>query len=155
MMTEVRVDKRRRVLHIRFADGVQGEIPIKDLKGYEKLDLDRVELPNPYAILIGVQGESEPTGIPWDFARTYCDLKYAGRVEQRRRRDYHVLARNLRRLRTQRRWTQEGLAQRSGVSRITISRIENEDEQSSRFETLEKLANAFGVSLAKLFQVKA
>ncbi len=151
MMTEVRVDKRRRVLRIRFADGIRGEIPLTALKGHEKLDLDRVELPTPYAILIGVQGESEPTGIPWDFARYYCDPEYAHQLEEWNKRDRHVLARNLRRLRTQRGWSQAELADHAAVSHITISRLESDGEQSPRMETLERLAEALGVGLADLF----
>ncbi len=154
MMTEVWVDERRRVLGVKFADGVQGEIPLKALKFHEKLDLKRIELPNPYVILIGVQGETEPIGVPWDFARLYCDPDYAEQVQRQQKRDRRVLAQNVKRLRAQRRWTQQELAKRSGVSRITISRIENEDEQSPRVETLEKLAEALGVSLAELFQAE-
>ncbi len=152
MITEVWVDEARRVLGVRFADGVQGEVPLQELKRSEKLDVQRVELPNPYVVLLGVRGEAEPLGIPWDFARFYCDPNYAERVRQRQSRDRLVLAQRVKRLRTQLGWTQQELARRAGISRITISRIENEKDPSPRVETLEKLANALGVKLAELFQ---
>lgn len=152
MMTEVRVDKRRRVLVVRFADGAQGEVPLKDLKRHEKLDLERIELDSPYVLLIGVRGEKESIGVPWDFVRIYCDSEYADRVRKRQLRDRRILAHSLKRLRAQRGWTQEELAQRSGVSRVTISRFESEAEPSPRVETLEKLADALEVSLVDLFQ---
>ncbi len=155
MMTEVWVDEERRVLGVRFADGVQGEIPLQELKHAEKLDLRRVELPNPYVVFLGVQGEEEPVGIPWDFARFYCDPKYAEKVRQGQGRERRALAQNVKRLRSQRGWTQRELARRSRVSRITISRIENENEPAPRVETLERLAEAFGVSLAELFRDSA
>ena len=47
-------------------------------------------------------------------------------------------------LRTAKAWTQEELAKRSGVRRVTISRIENEQTKGVDFETLEKLAAALG-----------
>jgi DNA-binding XRE family transcriptional regulator len=152
MMTEVQVDERRRVLKVKFADGAQGEVPLKDLKKHEKLDLERIELDSPYVLWIGVRGEEEPMGVPWDFVRMYCDSEYLEQVRQRQQRDCRTLAHNLKLLRTQRGWTQEELARRSGVSRVTISRIENEDEPFPRLETLEKLADALDISLAELFQ---
>lgn len=47
-------------------------------------------------------------------------------------------------LRTAKAWTQEELAKRSGVRRVTISRIENEQTKGVDFETLERLARALG-----------
>ena len=155
MIMEVRVDKRRQVLQVKFADGNSGDVPIKAIQGHERLDLDRVELSDPYVILIGLQGEAEPVGIPWDFARIYCDPAYAEQVQQRRERDRQALAHNLKRLRSLRGWSQEELAKHSGVNRITISCIENESEQSPRFETLEKLAETLNVGLATLFKPAA
>jgi DNA-binding XRE family transcriptional regulator len=150
MMTQVRVDRRRRVLHVQFADGVSGDIPLRVLSEHEKLDFDRLALEDPYVIHIGTIGDREPTGIPWDFARYYCDPAYAKQVAQRQQRDKRTLAQHLRRLRHKQGWTQEHLAKRSRVSRITINRLENEVEQSPRFETLERLAEAFGIELSQL-----
>ena len=155
MMIKVQVDKRRRVLHVQFADGVSGDIPLREISDHEKLDLDQLELENPYVIQIGAIGDAEPTGIPWDFARYYCDPAYAKQVEQRHQRDRRTLAQQLKRLRVKHGWTQEQLAKRSGVSRITINRLENEVEQSPRLETLERLAEAFEIELAQLLAVEA
>lgn len=152
MITEVRVDKHRQVLQVKFADGNSGDVPIKAIQGHEGLDLDRVELSDPYVILIGVQGEAEPVGIPWDFARIYCDPAYAEQVKQRNKRDRHALAQNLKQLRSGQGWSQEELAKHSGVSRIMIGRLENEGVSSLSLETLEKLAEALNVDLATLFK---
>lgn len=150
MMTKVQVDKRRRVLHVQFADGISGDIPLRTISDHEKLDLDRLKLEDPYVIQIGVVGAAEALGIPWDFARYYCDPSYAKQVEQRHKRDRQTIAQQLRRLRHKQAWTQEQLAKRSRVSRITINRLENEVEQSPRLETLERLAEAFGIELSQL-----
>jgi putative transcriptional regulator len=151
MITQVSVDRRRRVLLVQFADGLRGEVPLKPLKEYHQLDLERVELPDPYVIRIGVVGDAEPAGIPWDFARYYCDPAYAQRVDNQTRADRQILGHRLRELRAQQGWAQEELSQRSGVSRITINRLENAHEQSPRLETVEKLAAALRVELAELF----
>lgn len=47
--------------------------------------------------------------------------------------------------------TQEELAKRSGVSRTTISALENGVEKNTTAQTLLKLAAALNVSLDKLF----
>lgn len=46
--------------------------------------------------------------------------------------------------------TQTELAERSGVSRATVNRIENGKEETST-KTLEKIASALGVCVEELF----
>jgi transcriptional regulator with XRE-family HTH domain len=48
-------------------------------------------------------------------------------------------------LRTAKGWTQEQLAQRAGVSRVTISRIESDENRRIDYDVLEKLADALEV----------
>ncbi|WP_249689616.1 XRE family transcriptional regulator [Stappia sp. WLB 29] len=60
-----------------------------------------------------------------------------------------ALADHLRSLRTDRELTLQELAQTSGVSRATLSRIEN-GEVSPTAETLGRLASAFGLPLSQL-----
>jgi len=152
MITEVRVDQHKKVIFVRFADGAKGEIPLKDLKDHQKLDLSQVSLPDPYGVEIAVKGENEPSGFPWDFARMYCDPDYAAQVKRLNTQYDQALARNLKRLRQGRGWSQEELEKRAGVSRVTISRIETEEGQSSRVYTLDRLAKALGVQVADLFK---
>ena len=47
--------------------------------------------------------------------------------------------------------TQEELARRSGVSRQTISSIEQNDNKAVSSRTLEKLAQALGTTIGNLF----
>lgn len=56
---------------------------------------------------------------------------------------YHQV--QLKTLREERGWSQEELARRSGVSRVTLSRIENDPGYSPRTSTFEKLAAAFDI----------
>ena len=54
-------------------------------------------------------------------------------------------------LRKKRRWSQEELAQFSGVSRTNIIRLESEEDVITTTETLKKIADAFGVTVKYLF----
>ena len=54
-------------------------------------------------------------------------------------------------LREKRKWSQEELAHISGVSRTNIIRLEGEKEVVTTTDTLQKLADAFGVSIKYLF----
>jgi len=53
-------------------------------------------------------------------------------------------------LRKRRGWTQEELAKRAGVRRATIHALER--GASPRLDTLEKLAQAFGVKVSQLLR---
>jgi transcriptional regulator with XRE-family HTH domain len=57
----------------------------------------------------------------------------------------------LKRRRLQRGWTQQALADRAGVARNTIARLETGNRRPS-FEMLERLARAFKLSLADLLR---
>ena len=62
---------------------------------------------------------------------------------------HHALAERLRGLRLERRLTLQELAERSGVSRASLSRIENA-EVSPTAETLGRLAAAFGTPMTQI-----
>jgi transcriptional regulator with XRE-family HTH domain len=49
-------------------------------------------------------------------------------------------------------WTQERLANEADVSRITVIRIESDDNKRIDYEVLEKLANALGVDAGLLIR---
>ena len=59
------------------------------------------------------------------------------------------LAERIRTLRTREGWTLQELADRSSVSRATLSRIENA-EVSPNTQVLAKLCSAFGLTLTRL-----
>jgi len=57
----------------------------------------------------------------------------------------------LKRRRLERGWTQQALADRAGVARNTIARLETGNRRPS-FQMLERLARAFRLSLADLLR---
>ncbi len=65
------------------------------------------------------------------------------------RRARLILARRMRLLRASRGWTQETLAELSGLHRTYISGIERASRNIG-IDALEKLATAFGLTLAEL-----
>lgn len=54
-------------------------------------------------------------------------------------------------LRKKRRWSQEELAEKSGVSRTIITRLESTPDVTTTTKTLQAIADAFGVSIKYLF----
>lgn len=60
------------------------------------------------------------------------------------------IGRRVKALRDAQGWTQDDLVRKSGLSRQSISRLENEDDYDLRINTLESLARAFNVPLMQL-----
>ena len=60
----------------------------------------------------------------------------------------------LRELRVAKGWSQNELAEQSGVRRVTISRIENDQTAGIEFDTLERLGRALGCDPAFLIVKK-
>lgn len=55
-------------------------------------------------------------------------------------------------LRTAKGWTQQELARKAGVSRLTVINVERGDARRVDFDVLEKLADALGVDPAVLLE---
>lgn len=58
-------------------------------------------------------------------------------------------------IRESRDMTQEELAEKSGVSRVTISGLENGTERNTTSKTLVKIASALGVTVDQIFFMEA
>ncbi|HDR8858147.1 TPA: helix-turn-helix transcriptional regulator [Burkholderia territorii] len=63
-----------------------------------------------------------------------------------------VLAINLRRMRAERGWTQEDLAEHSGLDRSFIAHVERQVRNIS-LDNMERLARALDVPISKLFEL--
>lgn len=133
-------------LYVRFADEREGVIPLEELKLPGQPD--RVILPDPYVIEIHlVDGTVEE--VPWDFARHFADPNYRARSEAAGERGRRLFGERLRSVRSEQGLTQEELAERAGVNRVTIARFEA-GKQLPRYRTLVALADGLGVPIERL-----
>ncbi len=57
----------------------------------------------------------------------------------------------LREIRMERGMSQEELAEKAGMSRTTISKIENDEEANVNTRTVAKIAEVFGVNPSEIF----
>ena len=127
-------------VEVTFADGRSGGIPFGDARGMEGKRLAALELPSPHELILRAT-TGEAVDIPWDFARHYCDPGYRARAEAAASRGRDATGRRIRSLRKRAVMTQQELASKAGIGRVTLVRIEN-GEQLPRFETLTALADA-------------
>lgn len=151
MMTRVEVDKTRRRLRVGFADGRVATVPVAEIEQAGRpvrLDLDRVELPDPYVILIP-NSEGGTEEVPWDLVRHYADAEFTRLEQEQDELSRRALGEQLRRLREGSSLTQAELGKRAGVGRVTVARIEN-GRRYARTETLRRLARSLGVPLVEL-----
>ncbi|HID57335.1 TPA: XRE family transcriptional regulator [Candidatus Poribacteria bacterium] len=144
MLTRVELSPQGILVH--FADDREGLIPLKVLK--LSSPPEQVSLPDPYTFHLHL-ANGDVKEFPWDYARHFADEGYRERSEQAAARGRRLLGKRLQRLRRQAGLSQEELAERAGISRVTIARIET-GEQSPRYETLIALAKGLGSSLDQL-----
>ena len=130
-------------IEMSFADGSKGLIPYADIPEIkERAAMLSLELPNPYEMVLEtVQGEK--VGVPWDFARHYCEASYRPTVETIAMWGRQNLGERIRQFRESAGLTQEALAQAADIGRVTLVRLER-GEQTPRFKTLDAIARALG-----------
>jgi DNA-binding XRE family transcriptional regulator len=131
---------------VRFADDREGLIPFEELKlGAEPQE---IHLPSPYVLEI-LLSEGSREELPWDYVRAFVDPEYRARAQAEARRGRKLLGKRLSRLRRETGLSQEELAARSGISRVTIARLEA-GEQDPHYQTLCALAKGLGLPLEQL-----
>lgn len=144
MITSARLSKDG--ILVRFADEQEGLIPLEELKFAAKPQ--EIHLPNPYVLEVILRDKSREE-LPWDYLRAFVDLKYRARAEAEGRRGQRLLGERLKRLRRKAGFSQEALAAKAGISRVTIARLEA-GEQDPHYETLRTLAQGLGLPLERL-----
>lgn len=133
-------------LRVSFADEREGLIPWEELK--LKAQPEEIRLPTPYVLELLLEG-GDVEELPWDYLRAWVDPEYRSRAEEEARRGRRLLGERLKRLRGRKGLSQEALAKRSGISRVTVARLEA-GEQDPHYETLRALAKGLGLPLEKL-----
>ena len=129
---------------MRFTDDKEGLVPFEEL-GAEP---EKVQLPSPYLLEIHLK-DGRQEELPWDYVRAFVDPEYRARAQEEGRRGRQLLGERLKRLRGEAGLSQEALAAKSGISRVTITRLEA-GEQDPHYETLLALAQGLGLPLERL-----
>lgn len=133
-------------LWVRFADEREGVVPLADLK--LPGPVTSVSVPSPWIIHLHMHAGGCEV-VPWDFARHFADPDYRSRSDAAADRDRRMLGEKLRAARRSRRLTQSQLAEKAGVSRVTIARIEA-GQHAPRYDTLVAIVEALPAEMVEL-----
>lgn len=112
------LDVTTKGVFVRFADEREGLIPLGERKFASKPQKIRLFSPSVLEVLLRDGSWEE---LPWDYVRAFIDPHYRARAEEEGRRGWRLLGERLKRLRSQKGLSQEELAARSQVSRVTIA----------------------------------
>ena len=145
----IRAESSHDGLSVSFADGLVSFIPWHSIREiHSQSDVDSIEFNTPNEVVVRNR-DGRVAEIPWDFARHFGDAGYRDRMAQETLRGQRKFAERLRRLRREADLSQQKLADLSGVSRVTIARIEAAS-QSPKLDTIQKLASAMGYPVQAL-----
>lgn len=140
------------MLIVEFADRSEVEVALQQLLPFVSENIIRQLSDNnlqvsPYAITIEV--DSDAKDIPWDKIRVLTDKDFSRFLAQQAENQAKLIGVKLKRLREKKGIKSNELADRSGITAQTISRIEK-GHQDIGFTTLRKLLASMGYSLKDL-----
>ena len=136
-------------IELSFADGSTGLVPYSVIpEVQERMAVSSLDLPNPYIMILRTR-QGEQVEIPWDFARHYCDASYQPTIVAITMRGRQTLGERIRHYRESAGLTQEALAHKANIGRVTLVRLER-GEQTPRFKTLEAISEALGIRVPEL-----
>lgn len=135
-------------IEVSFENGdvvkIPKEVLISDID--LKIEWDKLKY-HPYEIII--PAESEKIEIPWDELRVVTDKEYARYLANRAEEQARLIGNKIKQLREKKRIKGSELAERSGLTPQTISRIEQGHTDVS-FSTLKKILASMGYTLKDL-----
>jgi DNA-binding XRE family transcriptional regulator len=132
-----------------FADGCHGILPFPEIPEVGSLaNLDSVHIPNPYQVVLDTKS-GDSIELPWDFFRAFCDKDYMSQSSKSAQKGREALGARIRRLREEKQLSQVSLAEKAGIGRVTLLRIEK-GEHSPRYATLLDIAKGLVVPLSNL-----
>jgi DNA-binding XRE family transcriptional regulator len=140
----------------RFVDGRIFGVPLKEFEGIDGTPITRVSLICDGDMALFEQFSGNRLEVPWDVVLYHADPTYPYREPEpgspegsERRRADQAIGERVRRERRARKWTLADLSSRTGIKVPNLSRLEK-GKHSPSLETLEKVADAFGVPVAAL-----
>lgn len=133
----------RKGIYAFFADGKRVDVPAADVVNGRTSTPTAVQVV-PFGIDVYFGRAKEH--LPWDWLRSFCDPEYRARSAASADQSRVVLGQRLRTLRDSVQMTQEQVAAKAGISRVTLSRMEN-GQNGPTLDTLGKIARAMGFTL--------
>ena len=139
------------IVHITFGNGDTEDIPKEGLfLAYADLEWDKIDF-NSFEIIVPHKDGVE-INIPWDKIRVITDSEFSRYLANKADEQAESIGKKLKVLRASRNILSKDLAERSGLTPQTITRIEK-GKQDVNFKTLQKILTAMGYSLRDLAQV--
>ncbi len=139
-----------RGLRVRFADGCVCQAPASEFRDKSPNPPTRLTLDpaDPHGLWVHFGRRKE--FYPWDWLRPYGDAGFRARASANLDRSLAHVADRVRRLREEANVSQQALADRAGVSRATIARLEA-GRGGVTLVTLERVAQAVGQTFDEAF----
>lgn len=137
-------------LEVEFQDDCAGTISEEELDlPFSPQTIDEDHFDQKDGLEVKLINDDEAEVLPWDFLRAKIDSEYRGRQREKQKKELKALGKRLKNFRKAEGLNQEELAQRAGIGRVTLSRLER-GKQEPRFQTLMNLASAMDISFQKL-----
>lgn len=141
-------------VHVTFIDGVEGIVPFEEMSvATEVTGINQAVLEESGGRRVELQTvDGTSAEYPWDFFRRLIDEEFEQLEEKESRDAREKLGRHVRELRKDKSLSQEELAERAGLDRTTISRLERGKHQAG-FDTLHSIASGLQVSIQEVVKI--
>jgi DNA-binding XRE family transcriptional regulator len=148
--------ERLGVLVFKFLSGKIYAIPLADFETADGTAVSKITiLPDGDAAIVE-QGSGNILEIPWDVVLYHAEPAYPyykNRRDQQNDQSASRIGQRIRDERTARGWTLAVLESKTGIKVPNLSRVEKGKHRPS-LETLEKIADAFGVPVVELIATR-
>lgn len=153
-ISEVRYHKDEDAFFVAFRNGKTYELPRKVIEADDRSGVADVIVEKDRGAFVVNQLSGNTYDVPWDFVLHHQEPAYRyykGRVDQQEAKSDRArrIGERVRLARQGPGWTLDELAQRTGIQRPNLSRLEAGKHLPS-LETLERVAEALGIRLAEL-----
>lgn len=146
----VAAEWQRQGLLVRFADGLVCLAPASEVLAGHRIEPTKLALDSKDPSCLIVYFGRSKTYLPWDFLRDFGDEAHRARSAAAMKDSLAHIARRVRSWRKQVGLSQEGLAERVGLSRATIARLEL-GQGGVTLATLERIAGGMGTTYEEAF----
>lgn len=136
-------------LEVWFADGLRSTMSAEDVRERAGGWPTGVDLDEDAQTVVLRRPDGGVYPMPWDGFRFRADASYRAAMQAFALDTVQTIGRRIRRWRKHLGWTQAALTDAAGLSRITLSRIENGNQEAT-LPTLRAIAAAMGVGVGEM-----